>query len=449
MSDAAGAMDASSSGPDAFAHEGARGRGIDASFLGLVLLAMVFFPRILTAMGAPAALNFAHFALAAPFASLALPQMREGMAGRVVLSLALLFCVICTSALLNQAGATNAALDFLLLSEPFLFLLLLVSAPMSTQQFTRFRAATLMFAAIHVLLGLFQGLSGRTHDDVKGVFIGQGAGHHVGGAVALATAGYLLFGHGSAGRTILRLGMALGCWMVVVFSDSKQVVAAFVVAMVGVVALRTRDVRSLAVSLALGAGVLAVLWPLRNEFQVTSMLTEEWRIRGGIEQKASIAPLLASQCDSPANWILGLGPGHTVGRLGSSLLEYRPLLEPLGATLSPITREAIRLRESSEFSSTSSHTGSSVWSPLFFWAGLIGDLGLLGLAVYLCLWVIVWRAICHTALSQLLVLGMFVLGSIFAWLEEPGYMLFNVAIIALEWQSRTRAGLLAATRGST
>jgi hypothetical protein len=432
-----------------FAHPAPRGRGIDASFLGLALLAAVFFPRVLTAMGAPGALNFAHFALAAPCAALALPQMREGLAGRVLVALALLFCVICASALVNQAGATNAALDFLLLSEPFLFLLLLVSEPMSPQQFTRFRAATLLFAAVHVLLGLFQGLSGRTHDDVKGVFIGQGAGHHVGGAVALATAGYLLFGHGSAGRRILRLSMALACWMVVVFSDSKQVVAAFVVALVGLVALRARDVRSLAMSVGLGVAVLAVVWPLRNEFQVTSMLTEEWRIRGGIEQKVSIAPLLASHCDSPANWLLGLGPGHTVGRLGSSLLEYRPLLEPLGATLSPITREAIRLRESSEFSSTRSHTGSSVWSPLFFWAGLIGDLGLLGLGVYLSLWILVWRAICHTALSQLLLLGMFVLGGIFAWLEEPGYMLFNVAIIALEWQSRIRAGPVADMRGPT
>ena len=446
MSDRAGTMDVSGRGAGAFADEGVRGPRIDASFLGLVLLAAVLFPRVLTALGAPSALNFAHFALAVPCAALALPQMREGMAGRVIVTLALLFAVICASALLNQAGATNAALDFLLLSEPFLFLLLLVSEPMSTRQFTRFRTATLLFATIHVLLGLYQGLSGRTNDDVKGVFIGQGAGHHVGGAVALATAAYLLLGHGRAGRLLLRLGMALGCWMVVVFSDSKQVVAAFVAALVGVLAVRTRDFRSLALSLALGGAALAIAWPLRSEFQVTSMLTEEWRMRGGIEQKASIAPLLASHCDSPANWLLGLGPGHTVGRLGSSLLEYRPLLEPLGATLSPITREAIRLRESSEFSSTHSHTGSSVWSPLFFWAGLIGDLGLLGWAVYLALWTIVWRSICRTALSQLLVLSMFVLGIIFAWLEEPGYMLFNVAIIALEWQSRVRAGWPLTTR---
>jgi hypothetical protein len=423
----------------AFAGEPVRTRGIDASFLGLVLLAAVFFPRILTGLGAPSALNFAHFALAAPFVALALPQMREGTAGRVVIGLGVLFIALCASALLNGAGALNALLDFVLLSEPFLFLLLLVNAPMSSLQFWRFRAALLLFAVIHVALGLFQTFAGRIHDDVEGVFLGQGAGHHVAGAVALATAGYVLFGYGRAGPFWLRLALAAGCWVVAVASDSKQVVAAFVAALAGVVVLRIRDTRSFVLCVAVCVATAGAVWPLRNEIPVISILTEDWRLRGGLAQKASIAPLLAQHCDSPANWLLGLGPGHTVGRLGTSLLDYRAYLEPLGATLSPITREAIRVRESSEFSSTSSRTGSSVWSPLFFWAGLIGDLGAIGLASYLFLWWVVWREICRTALSQLLVLSMFVLGVFFSWLEEPSYMLFNVAILALEWQSRARA----------
>jgi hypothetical protein len=51
------------------------------------------------------------------------------------------------------------------------------------------------------------------------------------------------------------------------------------------------------------------------------------------------------------------------------------------------------------------------------------------------MWSIVWRKICVDLFCKFLVFNMLIFGGIFSWLEEPGYMLFVVSIIGLQWQT--------------
>jgi len=71
---------------------------------------------------------------------------------------------------------------------------------------------------------------------------------------------------------------------------------------------------------------------------------------------------------------------------------------------------------------------------MFSWAGVWGDLGLLGLIVYLALWFTVLRNFCPDDMSRFFVLCIMVFGVVFSWMEEPGYMLFVVALVGLRWQ---------------
>jgi hypothetical protein len=77
---------------------------------------------------------------------------------------------------------------------------------------------------------------------------------------------------------------------------------------------------------------------------------------------------------------------------------------------------------------------SSLFSPLFGWAGIWGDLGLLGLGTYLYMAILVWRYVCVTDTSKYLMLTVFVFGMIFSQLEEPGYTLIIASMIGLDWQ---------------
>jgi hypothetical protein len=83
---------------------------------------------------------------------------------------------------------------------------------------------------------------------------------------------------------------------------------------------------------------------------------------------------------------------------------------------------------------SNSVTGSSIFSLMFSWAGIWGDLGLLGLGAYLLIWSRVWRRVCLDDLSRFFVINVFVYGLVFAWLEEPCYMLLVVSFLGIRWQ---------------
>jgi hypothetical protein len=146
--------------------------------------------------------------------------------------------------------------------------------------------------------------------------------------------------------------------------------------------------------------------------------------------KTSSIRIVLSYIDSPLDWLFGLGPGHTVGRLGGWMLRrYGDLLLPFGATIHPASNDTWLAVDRSWLGYQ-----SSFFSPLFGWAGIWGDLGFLGLGTYLYLWFLVWRQLGQDDFTRFLVLTIFVHGFIFTQLEEPGYMLFVACLIGLRWQ---------------
>jgi hypothetical protein len=129
-----------------------------------------------------------------------------------------------------------------------------------------------------------------------------------------------------------------------------------------------------------------------------------------------------------------LGPGHTVGRLGGWMIEnYWSLLGPLGATKSPASAAVWAAVSRSWLGDQ-----SSFFSPLFGWAGIWGDYGPVGLAVYLYLSALIWHYFCLDDFSKFLVLCVISFGLVFSQMEEPGYMLFVACLIALRWHDIQR-----------
>lgn len=409
--------------------------------LAIFALAVAMFPRLLSAAGAPALVKFLHFPVTLGAVLLVAPRIRSSASKWLLGGLYALLCVIVSSAFLNGAGLINAVLDFLLLSEPFLLLLLLTNGRMPPGQLRRLRHAVLAMASVHVGMVYYQHFGlGLRGDDVKGVFLAQGAGHHVGGAVALTTAAYLLVTT-SLGSIAVRTLPAILCALVVYFSDAKQVTLVFLASLF-LLGLRRARIGRVARQIAIAGVVCAAVFGGARAF-VPGLIgygvwTDSERVELGLRQKLAVFPLLLSHHESPLNWLLGLGPGHTCGRLGQMIPDYYASLEPLGATTSPITGEVVRFRDSSWVSH--SVTGSSLWSPLFFWSGLFGDLGAAGVISILGLWWLVWQRHRHDDLARFLLINILLFGVVFAWLEEPGYTMFVVAILGLRWQQGLGSG---------
>lgn len=416
------------------------------SNLVLFGIATALFSRVLMPLKIPSPINFLHF-VAVPFACgsvLLRSRSRDlkqiAISKQLIVGIFLLLVVTIASALVNDAGVINAVLDFLLLAEPFILILTIVCMPMSQEGFQRFRSSILRFAMINLLFAYVQKYVFRMdkliglEDNVKGIFIGQGAGHVIGGSVALTFAIYY-FVTAKAKPLWFRLVIVLACFNHIIISDTKQVLLSFIAGYVLLYLVNIKDIGKTLMYLTIGAVFLgAFYWAIYNIEALQPFTVwirpEIYGPDGEATQlKMATFRIVPTYFESPIGWWLGLGPGHTVGRLGGWMLEsYWSLLQPLGATMHPASKAIWQAVADSWLGDQ-----SSLFSPLFGWAGIWGDLGLLGLAAYFYLAFLVWWHVCVVDLSKYLMLTVLVFGLIFSQLEEPGYTLFVASMIGLGW----------------
>jgi hypothetical protein len=349
--------------------------------------------------------------------------------------------VVLSSALINKAGIINAVLDFLLLSEPFILILTIVCMPMTAERYQKFRNWLLQAVLINTIFAYVQkyvfhmeNLMGL-EDNIKGIYIGQGSGHVIGGSVAMTFAVYY-FTTAKNKPLWFRIAIVLACLNQIIISDTKQVLLVFIVSYVLLYFVSFKELKTALLYLFCGVLTLSIFyWAIYNFEYLSAYKTwirpEIYGVDGAATQlKFATFRIVPQHFHSPLNWWLGLGPGHTVGRLGGWMLEtYWNLLEPLGATMHPVSHLIWLTVRNSWLGDQ-----SSMFSPLFGWAGIWGDLGVLGLGAYLYLVLLVWHYVCKTDTAKYLMLTVFVFGMIFSQLEEPGYTLIVASMIGLSWQ---------------
>jgi len=401
-------------------------------------------------MGAPALINFAHF-LVVPIASFFVvlsaktrDQKQIGLIKRMIFGLVFLLIGTIASAILNDAGLINCVLQFLLLGEPLIFLLAIISLSMSPKSADRFRTSILILAASNLLLALVQNYilhyqnlrSVAGQDMIQGVFFFSGAGHVVSGSVSMTFGAYYLI---TAKTCPLWFRITVFCATVlqVIVSDTKQVFLVFFVAFILLVLSKLKHALK-AIQYVISIVLLFAIfnWLIHSSLyenkEIIYWLDNPDLISEGIDLKLSGFSTILSYYHSPLNWLFGLGPGHTVGRLGGWMInDYYDLLKPLGVTKSPAS-DAVWATV------TASPVGdkSSMWSPLVGWIGIWGDLGFLGLAAYLFICYLIWRYFCIDDISKFILITIVVFGTIFTQMEEPGYMLFVLSLIGIRWQEQ-------------
>jgi hypothetical protein len=423
---------------------------------GLVVIAFasVFFSRLIDALGAPSVINFAHFFIVPWICGTVLLKGRSFSREQIqiiyslLLGIILLFMVIITSALVNNAGEVNAILSFMLLGEPFVMLLAVVSLNLSQDILEKFKKWVYGFFLFHIFFALAQnyvlGFRGidtgmESADNIQGVFFLSGSGHVVGTSVSLSFGLYYLFVVKNV-PIWWRLTVMVSAFVHMQVADGKQVLAAIMLGWILMALSKVEDIGKF-ISYLLGGGAFIgiFLWAVNNIPALSAfsvwMRPQLYGPQGEATLlKTAALRIVPTHYDSFLNWLFGLGPGHTVGRLGGWMLrEYSDLLGPLGATRHEASREVWQAVGASWLGDQ-----SSLFSPLFGWAGVWGDFGFLGLGAYLCLAYTVWRNICITDVSKVLVLSIFVFGLIFSQLEEPGYMLSIAMILGIQWHETVR-----------
>lgn len=431
---------------------------IQNSNLILFAFSTAFFSRIFCSITrAPSVLNHLHFvtvpfAVAVVLTTTHLKDQKQISIARTLLSgLLIMFGVMTASALLNNAGTINVVFDFLVLGEPFMLLLAIVSIPLPLASFKRFRNWIIGSSFTNLALAFIQRpllASGRISaggldatDGMAGVFFGAGAGNYVSTTISLYFALYYLI----RVKTVpiwLRLATLFAALCQLQLSDSKQVLFAFIIGWFLLALANFKDVRKIITYLITIAVVItAFYWCIQNleAFAAFKNYVEKQGIYGpdgaATQIKTAAFRIIPSYYQSPLNWLLGLGPGHTVGRLGGWLIkENWGILGPLGATVHPASADVWNAVWNSWIAQE-----STMFSPFFGWAGIWGDLGFLGIGAYLYLSFLVWRYLCLDNFSKFILLSVFVFGLIFTQMEEPGFMLFTAAFIGIRWHEERRS----------
>ena len=415
---------------------------------------LVFYGRIVTTVTPlPSILVHAHFAVVPLVLWVVLTtaptknQQQTKLVQSLLLGLLIFFLAILASALWNQAGFINAVVSFMMLAEPMMFLVAIVCIPMSLKSFTRIKRWFMVSVLINFVLAAVQkplidlgkidghGFDGT--DGCGGVFYVSGAGNYVSASVSIACAIYFLVNGKKLPLWVRIAAMSAASWQLL-FSDSKQLVFAYLFAWILLILFNFQDIgKSIKLLLGIAVTGFTFWWCVQNleAFSAfTAWARSDLYAEGGdawFTKFYSIKAIL-SEFDSWVNWLFGLGPGHTISRLGAWFMEdYRSILEPLGATTTTI---GIRSREF--IGSFWLAYSSSMFSPIFGWAGIWGDLGLVGLSAYFYLAYLVWQHFGLDNSLKITLLATLILGFIFTQIEEPGYMLSLALLLGLAWHEK-------------
>ena len=436
------------------------------SSIALVLwgFASAFFPRLLVSMGATSIINFIHFGiipgafLITIVTSKTRDKKRLGVVWQLLTGMFIFLICMVASAVLNRAGIVNIFLQFMFLMEPFMFLTAIIMLPLSGDRLRRFKYWVLGFAAFNLLLAIAQSIllpigiypkpdGGTIQDNIGGVFGGGGgsAANYIACTVSFYV-GLYFFNQFKHLKLWMRLLPLMGAIYQIQISDSKQVFLALVIGWGLLAITKVERPDRLLIYLSLFVTLIAVFaWALLNVDAEILSPYQNWINRpiwgwDGLAARTKFAAfrIIPTHFDSPLNWFFGLGPGHTVTRLGGWVMrDYESLLQTLGATTHPVSTQVFNVVWTTYLAQE-----STIYFPLFTWAGIWGDVGIIGLVAYLFICFIVWQQVCVDDFGKFLLLSTAAFGCVLTQMEEPGHMLTIACLLGLRWQEQREKQLM-------
>ena len=420
-------------------------------------LALPWTSRLLTVWGpAPRFLDFMDFPLvlvAFLFAGLRyLDSDRRLTAAqrKIGRRLLLVTVVIALSWAFNGlAEPQRLVAAWVLALEPFLILVAVVIAPMTTRERRMLLVLTATLLCGQLLFSLGEIATGGVGDDVKGTLLAAGAGHHVSaGGLAI---GFFILARQPVPKLLTAAFGALTL-LVLVIADAKQILFALPLALLvlGISGRKRTTGTSLVGGLVAGAVMAAASVYALLSYQA-SATAFDFVDRSTTNQTGKFAvaeALWADVSSSAAGVVFGLGPGETVSRF--SFLTTPALLKE-GSPVTLLGLHASRGAERyNEIAFSGPFTGgSSFTSAQSSMLGILGDYGLAGvLAFGVLIFAVIGallraedRRLRSSALASWALL--LPLAVVFDWLEQPPFTLAVMVIsgLALQGASNLDHGL--------
>jgi hypothetical protein len=391
------------------------------TFRGLVELGAL--PSVATLVDLPLAWG----ALAVALLKRNPSRVRDGFDPRWLLALA---AAVLLAWAFNPSEVLRPLLYLALLGQPFAIVAALCLDPPSPRGRRLLTRVLLALLLIQIPIAAYQLVTLGWSDPVQGTLYGAGAGAHVISAVCVVGGIWILAGGG--GGVIAspwRLLVALALFLIPFVADAKQVILA-VPAILIVTSWREGPLRILLKVALITASVVALFFVQPAGDTAFDFLERAQQGQGG---KAAAATFVWDRLEGdPASVAVGLGPAESVSRAAfmttDLLLGADSPLRTLGLEPASVALEAQAEADAASGGGTSFNTGVSSA------VGVLGDLGVVGLAVYLVmlgsLILLVRRRRSPEGVAAAAGLAMFaVLGLVFDWWEQPPFSV-TLAVLA-------------------
>ena len=393
------------------------------------------FTRVLVFVGLPSSINHIHYLLIfmSYLWSLAFIKDSQNISLNKLIFLFVLFILVST--LYNKISKFNFIIYTLIILEPFFYYIFLIRVKLSLIDQKFIKKIIILFSSMNTLICYIQYfIFNLKHDDVQGLFINLGAGHHVAGFVATLTATYVFFL--TKLNNYIKFTIILILVSVNILSDAKQVVLSFVIALFIFYLIRFIKTKNITYILKIlfNTGLMIILiyilYSINKVYFSPYFSKNIDEIKEGLDLKFSIFELFKYYHYSYLNNFFGLGPGQTTSRLALMIPDYQDFLF-FNFSINELTNIIWIFQQSNYITATS--TGSSLFAPFFFWGGIYGDIGSLGVLIYLILWQQILKLNEYDEYSIFLVILVLLKGFVFNWPEEPPFILLIVSLLAIRF----------------
>lgn len=347
------------------------------------------------------------------------------------------------SSILNLISFVNLFLYICILLYPYFIFSILNKLDLSESDVGLFEKMLLYFFFINLVLSYLQFFYFGIGDNVKGVFLNMGAGHHINGAVCLVYALHLSL------KNFYKYIILITCSIfVIILSDSKQVILGVILGLFLMILFnlvkfffmnkKNNNFKHFLISVFY-LFILYILFVIIFNFELIYFnqynLNSEYLV-GGLIKKFQLFYYI--NINDLLVFFFGNGPGTTVSKLAYMANyedTYVNILKKFGfefSNLALFLRDLQLLDWQTDFTSS----GSSLFQMTFTFGGLLGDTGIFSLVTYVLLIKNIYIYNNKNFFNSLMLYTLVSLGMIFSWLEEPAFMFFILLICYLNFKPR-------------
>lgn len=358
-----------------------------------------------------------------------------------------LICVIST--VLNNLSIFNLLLFIVVSLFPFFLFNIILKLNFQKKQINLLDNLLFLFILTNVVLSNFQYFFlGLRADDVQGMFIGQGLGHHINGVICLIYGGYYII-QNKTKLNALKIIFLIFCFLTVFTSDTKSIFFVIIISFIVLIFIASfnlmfpksysfsSNLKYLFLSLSLliiSLGALYVFLEIFNLRQFSHINFDY--LKSGFQLKLNIFLFLENR--DLFDFLIGSGPAMVsskVAQLSNLFDRYYELLDLLNFSFSKITKDIFIYSQSNFL--TNEKTGSSIFSLFFSQVGIYGEVGVLGWIIYNLLLMNIYKYFNENYLCLAILIITYVMSFIFSWLEESIFITFVfILLLIIKFQRR-------------